>query len=349
MLSKTRLAEIDAVIRLQAKPDIEIAERFGLDVRWVGRRRRLLGVPVVRKPHDTSGMNHFDWECAAVRDEIGTTSDSVIARKLGCSRQAVQNYRKKHGIPSWCETRVLDVDWGAVDWRYSDNTIQHKYGISSRAHIAAKRLELGFPYVGKHKWERKGRQLPESVQVRLRAVVGTKADYRVAAEFGVSAQTVGRYRRRWGIPVYGDLEGRVSRRIDWGLWDDLIRGWDGLLGELRLKIGCSLSALAKRREKLGLISEKRGVRYDWSVAGAKLREGWSDEQVSAEFGIGLKAIYRYRQRHGIGIQRLPKFDWSKIDGLLGTMSDVALSRETGVAVSTISGRRYKLGIKAWEK
>jgi len=348
-------------------PDCEVAELFGVSIHMVGCRRRALGIPCKRKKRSDHGQReYFDWGCEAVANRIGRDSDSVIAKELGCSRQAVHLYRQKHGIPSWSKTRASEFDWSIVDWRYSDRSILALFcrgcGIGSLEPIRAKRLELGFPYDPKkvprpYKGARGRGSLTAGFaerEGRLLELIGTKPDYEIARELGFSVQLVGDYRRECGVAIFGDKKGRVSRTIDWvGKWDRLLkskRGHRMTHREIAKKIGCSQAAVSNRCRRLGLQRSPNHSPHDWEVADVLLRKGCGVPEVSRRCGIPMKSVYAYRLRHRIFVgPSREKWDWSKIERLLGTMSDRELGLKFGgIPENTIGNRRRKLGIPAWK-
>ena len=299
----------------------------------------------------------LDW--SRVSDRIGFESDSVIARELGCSRQAVHLYRRQHGIESnlsRCHSeQAVSRDWSSIDWRYSDGHLHRLLGVGY-ALLARMRSEHGFPYDRRRvprvsrmsvgvggRLRREGKDIDGLVRM-----LGTRSDLDLSREFGVTPQTVGRLRRSRGIAVYGDELGRVNRR--WAAdaaaqqWESYVR--DGFASgktdvEMAAEIGCGAVSVRAYRLRLGL-KRDRNPRYDWSEVRGCIDRGCSDSEIAEAFGIPRRSVYMYRWRHGIRIGR----DWSEVDVLLGTMTDGEVGLRCGLSEQSVYKRRRKLGISA---
>ena len=337
--------------------DHELAETFGISVSLVGRYRRSVGIACKQKKYErvSVGCCSADVDWFSVHDRLGVVSDSELGRELGVSRQAVHLHRQRHGIESCrrlrCERDRRTVDWSGLDWRYSDWTLCSREGLS-RALVAEMRLEHGFPYDPTKRLRVGGlgsvlRSRGVDIEA-LQAALGSCSDTALAVAFGVSVGLVGRMRIAAGVPIFGDRHGRVNMTIDWSKWDKLLRDrCDASHLALADEIGCSASAVKARRRKLGL--SVSSVRIDWSVAGERLREGWSDRRVSLEFGIAVRTVYMYRYRHGIRIGesfRGARIDWSGKDEFLGTDTDRAIAERFGLKEAAVYKRRGALGIKS---
>lgn len=237
-------SEVDPL--LGTATDEDLAREFGVSISVIGNRRRKLGIPCKRKALKCK----YDW--GSVRSRLGIDADADIARDLGCTRAAVHLMRKRLGIMSCTQHRGDVFDWSVVDWGYSDNTIRHKYrGIGSLGEIARKRVSMGEPHLRRHVIVRAKRYSFD--YERFRSLVGTMSDRALSKVIGLSVQRIGDLRRELGIGVYG---GRVTRRIDWLGWDEVIRGWGGTMVDLARKIGCSVASLGNRRKKLGLAGRR---------------------------------------------------------------------------------------------
>lgn len=79
----------------------------------------------------------IDWDSMP----LGETSDSELARKLGCSTCVVRRQRTKRGIKAFASG--YQIDWALVPFfRYSDAQIAELYGVPLGT-VLHHRLKLG--------------------------------------------------------------------------------------------------------------------------------------------------------------------------------------------------------------
>ena len=163
-------------------PDKEVAAQLGLSLDVVCRRRKLLGLPRIRKEIWT----------AEVLASLGKEPDSKIAKRFGFHVRSVLVKRQSLGIAS--HRNSLAALWTEENLgllgKISDYKMAAKLGKSAEV-VRQKRIELGIPAAAKTaqlQWK------PEHV-----ALLGKMPDSEVARRLGVSSSIVKGKRQRLDI------------------------------------------------------------------------------------------------------------------------------------------------------
>lgn len=278
--------------------DSEISKIFGLKYTQVRRRRLALGIPRCRRPTAQDKDQNYSWpnekyNWASVRDRLGIDSDPIIAKELGCTRAAVQLYRKKHGnIPAKNQQYTSkSFDWAQVDWRYGNKYLYEKHktqGIGSIKHITDMRRKVGFR---------------SSIQIRkpkvynydytgLVSELGKVSDRSLAKKYGLWQSQANRLRTRLGIPSH-----TPKIRVDFTKFESVLRDTSLTASAVARLISHSINTVLRWRKKLG-ISWNGRVRYDWKAV-APYWGKLLDSEIAKKFRMSPDVVTHYRIRHNI--------------------------------------------------
>lgn len=138
----------------------------------------------------------IDWDTVP---DLGSVSDSIIAKRLGVTKQAVHGARKARGIKA-ARPKAADIDWAAITDMgiVSDPVIAARIGVAGST-ICRKRAELGIPaYVGKGT----GTGRPTLPIDWANVGLGQTTDTAIACKLGCAVSTVNLHRHNLGIPAY---------------------------------------------------------------------------------------------------------------------------------------------------
>ncbi len=134
-------------------------------------------------------------------------------------------------------------------------------------------------------------------------------------------------------------------------------GVEHLLGkipdvEIADQLGCCEGLVQSKRLKAG-IKYKRGRKhgsYNKPPPWLKLIGIKTDAEISRKFGITTQAAQLRRKQAGIPPAPNSRFvDWSKVDHLLGTVTDVEIATIIKRDSAVVGKRRRKLGIAVFDR
>lgn len=213
-----------------AGSDEALAEQLGVTRSQVGHARRRLGIPAAGRrgpgiPERAASLRDNPATLTAALDRAG--SDSALAEQIGVSREAVGNWRRKHGIQVPPRTRPNVVSGDAVKLRDdqiamseavlehgSDQAVARSVGVSAATVLKWRQAHGILPGFG----QRTAAQpeavldadaLREDASVMEAALRRFGSDAGVAAAARIGESTLRRWRNALGVKPFG-LRGRAG-------------------------------------------------------------------------------------------------------------------------------------------
>ena len=190
--------------------------------------------------------------------------------------------------------------------------------------------------------------MSRSVKLSQRFIrrLGKIADVTLAAEAGVSVQTIQAARTRRGLPP-------ASRETFKWTADRL-----GCLGsvpdhELARRWGCAPNTVGSKRRKLGIppaVPQTGDKQHRWTSRQLAWLGQLTDREIADRIGLSATSVRQKRQVLGIQPTQTRRpgthdFQWARADiALLGTMSDGAVANELGITRNAVQDKRRQLQI-----
>jgi transcriptional regulator of acetoin/glycerol metabolism len=114
---------------------------------------------------------------------------------------------------------------------------------------------------------------------------------------------VGRYARRYGIPVRVRIY-NVDRRY---LADRVQRGWT--VAQIVAEVGCGENTITRRLSEYGLRTARNRdrVQIDKDELARLVEAGWSQERMAKHFGCAQSTVGRRMRKYGLQtVRSLPR-------------------------------------------
>lgn len=178
---------------------------------------------------------------------------------------------------------------------------------------------------------------------------GTMPDKKLADLLGCAENTVWKRRRAAGITPFGG----EKKAVEWDKFSYLVNKVPTT--ELAKFLGCSIAAVSMYKKSKA--KEDHPLKKYFNLLGKM-----PDNEIAKECGCSAAAVYLLRKTLGIASfmsttsksankskKHSRLVDWSKYDGLLGTMPDDALAQIIGCWRETVQNRRKLLHIKSFRK
>ncbi len=347
-------------------PDKEVARRTGRKIEAVGIKRRNLGRNYYKLPNVSPGRKWSKEDLAL----LGTAMDSVIAKKLNCTTEAIKYQRDKKGVPAFRQLHFWTKAEDKIVMGYSCKEAVWRLNLPQHA-IESRRRSLRAGNVGipARKWP-----------AQETALLGKYTDTQLARKLGRSRGTVTWKRRALHIHAKGDYsrrwtpeeERRLGTMPDAQLAPVLKRGikslqmrrlklrilfnspkWTPaekkLLGrysdkEVARRIGRSVASVSARRSLLKIPSPTRPVRR-WTSEEVQLLGTMSDKEVARRLDRNFEMVAYKRRSLRIPSSIKPRRRWTaKEDHLLGTMPDAEVAKHLKRSVKGVLKRRLRSGI-----
>jgi hypothetical protein len=263
-----------------------------------GERRRRMPAPCsapapCRRPFNIAdSVAAFEYKPRMPRETLtavaedrllGTMPDRLLAERLGCSRQAIVERRRKLRIPPFHPHRR---PWSRAEEELlgtmPDKRLARRLNRSAEG-VAARRAAKGIPIFNpkKHRWQPADDKL-----------LGGRPDAQIALLLGISRLAVHHRRRRLGIAPAGGR--KFAPPPPWRPSEDALLG-SAPDTEVARRLGRSVANVSRRRHHLGI----RPPGHHWTPEADALLGKLPDKKVAARLGCTVKAVSRRRERLGI--------------------------------------------------
>jgi hypothetical protein len=149
-------------------------------------------------------------------------------------------------------------------------------------------------------------------------------------------------RRRYKLDISA-----YSKSIDWKTIDPQL----GLISDRKLASIYKIDrvAISERRMALGISAYSKDQEQDWTSIDPLLIAGTSSIiDISRKFNVPESSLYHRCKKLGVIHEKHEPPCWSKIDPLLGTVSDIELAQEFDISTRVIYARRKKLEIPPYK-
>jgi transcriptional regulator with XRE-family HTH domain len=117
----------------------------------------------------------------------------------------------------------------------------------------------------------------------------------ISRQTGITPGTVGRYARRFGIPVPTRIY-EIDRRY---LADRVKRGWT--VAQIAAEVGSGETTITRWLSEYGLRTarNRNRVQVDMKELARLVEAGWSQERMAKHFGCGQSTVGRRMRQYGL--------------------------------------------------
>lgn len=297
-------------------PDRVIAEQLGCAVSCVTAARNSKKIPSYTKQFVT-----IDWDSIP---DLMTERTSVLAKRLGCTKETVNAARRKRG-----KHKPPPIDWNAVT----------DLGVSSDKEIA-RRLGVTSTCVGRIRRERGIPALKPRINWRKVPELGNMYDYVLAEKLGCGKGAVLNARKKLGIPVY-----KPPMEYD---WDNIPLG-EKTDKEISKTLGISPQRVRYRRakHKVPSFAKTRRERIREVPVDVLMKKG-NRKKLAEQFGYTMRTISVLRVAIDPSRSEQKHIDHEVREKLikeLPTSWGMVLAEKYGLSTCTVQRIKKKLGVE----
>ena len=354
--------DIDACVVTVHRNHLGIAPfRRGGPVQWTEGMLRLLGDVAdgtLGKEYEVSyasvkirrieegippyGQEEMDVEPVlplAVIDQIGNVPDNALAEIHNVSRLNIRIYRALHGIPLApyhpAERRVWKKNEDKLLGTMSDGRVAARIGATT-GQVMLRRKRLNIPAFGQEasiRWTKS--RIDE---------LGLIPDHVLARQWKISQTLVREKRESIGIPPSQQTTSRIAAEC----YEQLGKAPDT---QIARQFSLSPTMIRNLRLQAGIPPFRSSAPFLWTDRYCKLLGKKHDEDLAAAWGVSPQFVGSKRCELQISpYRRARKVDWndSRINKLLGTMSDGQLAKQLLVTPTAVRIQRAKRNIPPFE-